>query len=87
MSLSTALVMHSGRAGILNGCDLKTLSTVMGHTNVRQTEHYLHLAAQKSHLASAMRTINGRRPDARETSGSYRKGGSLFFGKVAEPLF
>lgn len=54
-----------GTRGILNGCDLKTLSTVMGHTNVRQTEHYLHLAAQKSHLASAMRTINGRRPDAR----------------------
>lgn len=54
-----------GTRGILNGCDLKTLSTVMGHTNVRQTEHYLHLAAQKSHLASAMRTVNGRRPGSR----------------------
>ncbi len=59
-----------GTRGILNGCDVKTLSTVMGHTTIRQTEHYLHLADQKSHLASAMQQINGRRPGSRKDAAS-----------------
>lgn len=53
-----------GTRGIVNGCDIKTLSTLMGHTTTRMTEHYLHLAGQREHLAAAMRLVNGRRRDA-----------------------
>jgi integrase len=53
-----------GTRSIVNGVDLKTLSALMGHTTTRMTEHYVHLAGQHSHLASAMRRANGRRPGA-----------------------
>jgi len=52
-----------GTRGIINGCDIKTLSTLMGHMTTRMTEHYLHLAGQREHLASAMRLVNGQRRD------------------------
>jgi site-specific recombinase XerD len=56
-------VRHSfGTRGILQGCDIKTLSTLMGHTTTRMTEHYCHVAGQREHLAAAMRLINDRRP-------------------------
>jgi site-specific recombinase XerD len=51
-----------GTRSILNGVDLKTLSELMGHTTTRTTEHYLHLAGQRSHLADAMLRANARRP-------------------------
>ena len=53
-----------GTRGILNGCDIKTLSTLMGHTTTRMTEHYLHLVGQNEHLASAMRQVNDGRPNS-----------------------
>jgi integrase len=53
-----------GTRSIVNGVDLKTLSTLMGHSTTRMTEHYVHLAGQQSHLAAAMRRANGRRRDA-----------------------
>jgi integrase len=47
-----------GTRAILRGVDVKTLSELMGHTTTRMTEHYLHLAGQRSHLAAAMERIN-----------------------------
>jgi len=58
-------VRHAfGTRGIVNGCDIKTLAELMGHTTTRMTEHYLHLAGQREHLAAAMRRVNGRRRGA-----------------------
>ncbi len=58
-------VRHAfGTRGIVNGCDIKTLSTLMGHTTTRMTEHYLHLAGQREHLVAAMRQVNAGRRDA-----------------------
>jgi site-specific recombinase XerD len=58
-------VRHAfGTRGVVNGCDIKTLAELMGHTTTRMTEHYLHLAGQREHLASAMLLVNGRRRDA-----------------------
>jgi integrase len=46
---------HSfGTRAIINGVDIKSLSALMGHTDTRMTEHYVHLAGQNSHLAAAM---------------------------------
>ena len=53
-----------GTRSILNGVDLKTLSALMGHTTTRMTEHYVHVAGQREHLAAAMRRANDRRPGA-----------------------
>jgi len=36
-----------------NGVDLKTVSTMLGHTSVRMTEHYLHYAGSE-HLKKAI---------------------------------
>lgn len=57
-----------GSRGVLNGCDLKTLSSLMGHTTTRMTEHYVHLSGQDQHLADAMRLVNGR-PAVLKTDG------------------
>ena len=54
-----------GTRGAVHGVKLKTLSTLMGHATTRMTEHYVHLAGQREHLASAMQTVNGRRPSSR----------------------
>jgi len=53
-----------GTRSILNGVDLKTLSQLMGHTTTRATEHYVHLAGQRAHLAAAMRRAAAKHPDA-----------------------
>jgi integrase len=46
---------HSfGTRMAMAGVELKTLSTLMGHTNTRQTEHYIHMAGQVEHLHSAL---------------------------------
>lgn len=38
-------VRHAfGTRGIIAGCDLKTLSVLMGHTDTKMTEHYAHIA-------------------------------------------
>lgn len=56
-------IRHSfGTRSILNGVDLKTLAELMGHTTTRMTEHYVHLAGQRSHLAAAMLRANAKRP-------------------------
>ena len=47
-----------GTRSIINGVDLKTLAELMGHTTTRMTEHYLHLAGQREHLAAAMLRAN-----------------------------
>ncbi len=53
-----------GTRAIVAGVDLKTLAELMGHTTTRVTEHYVHLAGQRSHLADAMRRVNGQGPAA-----------------------
>jgi len=45
---------HFGTDSIRNGNDLKTTATLMGHTSVRMTEHYVHLAGEYDHLRAAM---------------------------------
>ena len=55
-------VRHAfGTRGIVNGLDIKTLSTLMGHETTTMTEHYLHLAGRRDFLADAMQKANGRR--------------------------
>jgi integrase len=51
-----------GTRSILNGVDIKTLAELMGHTTTRMTEHYLHLAGQRTHLAAAMLKANAQSP-------------------------
>lgn len=51
-----------GTRSIVNGVDIKTLAELMGHTTTRMTEHYLHLAGQRAHLAAAMLRANDHRP-------------------------
>jgi site-specific recombinase XerD len=53
-----------GTQAIINGVDIKTLAELMGHTTVRMTEIYLHLAAQHPHLVAAMRRAVGQSPDS-----------------------
>lgn len=50
-----------GTTAIMQGVDLKTLAELMGHTTTRMTEHYLHLAGQRSHLAEAMLKVHDSR--------------------------
>jgi len=49
---------------ILAGVDLKTTSSLLGHTTTRVTERYLHVLGKNQHLASAMLRANGRRRGA-----------------------
>jgi integrase len=51
-----------GTRAVVSGVDIKTLAELMGHTPTRITEHYVHLAGQRSHLADAMRRVNGQGP-------------------------
>jgi integrase len=37
------------------GVELKTLATLMGHTNTLQCEHYIHLAGESEHLHNALK--------------------------------
>ncbi len=53
-----------GTRAVIKGVDIKTLAELLGHTTTRMAEHYVHLAGQHEHLASAMRRVNGRRRDA-----------------------
>jgi integrase/recombinase XerD len=53
-----------GTRSIVKGVDLKTLSELMGHSTTRMTEHYLHLAGQREHLAAAMLRANAPGPGA-----------------------
>jgi integrase len=58
-------VRHAfGTRGVMNQCDLKTLSALMGHTTTRMTEYYVHLSGQRAHLAAAMQLVNARRRGA-----------------------
>ncbi len=55
-------VRHAfGTRAVLNGVPLKTLAELLGHTTTRMSEHYVHLAGQHAHLASAMLLVNARR--------------------------
>lgn len=51
-----------GTRAIVNGVALKTLAELLGHTTTRMSEHYLHLAGEHAHLASAMQLANVRHP-------------------------
>ncbi len=52
-------VRHAfGTRGIIAGCDIKTLSVLMGHTDTKMTEHYAHIAGKRDFLAAAMQRIN-----------------------------
>jgi integrase len=51
-----------GTTAVLRGVDIKTLAELMGHTSTRTTEHYLHLAGQRQHLADAMLRANAPDP-------------------------
>lgn len=54
-------VRHAfGTRGIIAGCDIKTLSVLMGHTDTKMTEHYAHIAGKRDFLAAAMQRINQR---------------------------
>jgi integrase len=51
-----------GTRAILNHVGIKTLSDLMGHTNVRMTEHYVHTASLfPEHLADAMLAVTSPR--------------------------
>ena len=51
-----------GTRAITSGVDIKTAAELMGHNSTRMTEHYVHLAGQRAHLAAAMRRVNGPGP-------------------------
>ncbi|HEX3659383.1 MAG TPA: tyrosine-type recombinase/integrase [Pirellulales bacterium] len=53
-----------GTRGIVNGVDIKTLATLMGHETTEMTEHYLHLAGRRDFLAASMQQVGGLRPNA-----------------------
>ncbi len=58
-------VRHAfGTRAIVNGLDIKTLATLMGHETTTMTEHYLHLAGRRDFLAASMQRVNGRRSGA-----------------------
>lgn len=42
-----------GTEAIRKGIDIKTLSELMGHTSVRTTEYYIHIAGRVDHLMDA----------------------------------
>ncbi|MBX3451759.1 MAG: site-specific integrase [Planctomycetaceae bacterium] len=47
-----------GTRGIVAGCDIKTLSVLMGHTDTKMTEHYAHIADKRDFLSAAVQQIN-----------------------------
>jgi integrase len=47
-----------GTRAILNGVDIKTLAELMGHSTTRMSEHYIHLAGQRTHLHEAMKKVS-----------------------------
>jgi integrase len=51
-----------GTRSILNGLDLPSLAALLGHATTRMSEHYVHVAGQREHLAAAMPRANARRP-------------------------
>ena len=53
-----------GTRAITSGVDIKTAAELMGHNSTRMTEHYVHLAGQRAHLAAAMRRVNGPGPNS-----------------------
>jgi integrase len=56
-------IRHSfATRSIINGVDIKTLAELLGHSSTRMTEHYLHLAGQRAHLAAAMLLANAAGP-------------------------
>ncbi len=49
---------------IVNGVDLKTVAELLGHTTTRTAEHYIHMAAQRTHLHEAMERATRSRPES-----------------------
>lgn len=47
-----------GTRGIVAGCDIKTLSVLMGHTDTKMTEHYAHVADKRDFLSASVAQIN-----------------------------
>lgn len=63
-------VRHAfGTRGIIAGCDIKTLSVLMGHTDTKMTEHYAHIAGKRDFLAAAMQRINQRPAPSKRSAG------------------
>jgi integrase len=50
-----------GTGGIINGVDLATLATLMGHSTVQTTQLYIHLADKSEHLWEAAERASGRK--------------------------
>lgn len=42
-----------GTEGVVRGIDIKTLSELMGHSSVKTTEYYVHIAGRIDHLMRA----------------------------------
>jgi integrase len=47
-----------GTRAIVHGVDIKTLAELLGHTTTKMSEHYVHLAGHRAHLADAMAKVN-----------------------------
>ena len=68
-------VRHAfGTRGILNGCDLKTLSLLMGHTDTKTTEIYAHIAGRRDFLDAAMRRVTQPLDHAKRPESAHRRG-------------
>jgi integrase len=69
-------VRHAfGTRGIMNGCDIKTLSVLMGHTDTKTTEIYSHIAGQREFLSAAMEKVTQSLASARHPAASRRSSG------------
>lgn len=63
-----------GTRGILNGCDIKTVSVLMGHTDTRVTQQYAHIADKQEFLANAIEQINPLLASSRRPANDQRRG-------------
>jgi len=68
-------VRHAfGTRGIVNGRDIKTLSVLMGHSDVKTTELYAHIAGQRDHLDAAMRKVTQPLARAKRSAAVFHPG-------------
>jgi integrase len=50
-----------GTRAILNGVEIKTVSTLMGHSSTKTTEIYVHVADKHEHMNAAMVDVFGKK--------------------------
>lgn len=65
VDLPDEVKLHGGRhtfatRALMNGVDLYTLASLLGHATVKTTEKYLHLLDKRDHLNQAMQRAIGR---------------------------